>query len=163
MGHRSRKYRASRATDENGMPLIRALPQQPRSQPLTKRELQAYTPPPTRLRGPMRRMLAQTKGARKWVNGLPTVHYVREGYFWFMGRYIPGTKATGITHKYSHSRAALRAEFAAAEHPPKGTRKYLNETKAMSDRAHAKRKRRAAFDEQRIKERGYGHYGSASR
>jgi hypothetical protein len=105
-------------------------------------------------------MLKATRGARKWIDGLPTTHYVREGYIWFNGRYIPGTKATGITHKYSTNRASRRAEFAAAEHPPKHVRWYWGITKGMSDRAHAKRKRRAAFDQQRIKERGYGHYGS---
>lgn len=101
MGHRRRGHRISRqvAPIRQG-PVI----------PITHEAIWAPRPVGKSAQ-PMQRMLKQTKGARKWMNGTPTIHYSRDGYIWVGGRYVKGVNphATGITFRFSTNRQQHRA------------------------------------------------------
>lgn len=145
MAHRTRKYRASRAVDKEGKPLITTALPIPRTEPVTAKALREYQPPEGRPRGPMAQMLKQTKGARKWLDGIPVIHYARQGYEWVQGKYIGMPRATGITHKYRTNRAGQRAQIRAGQHPGIGQRYERGETRPLSRRAVSKRNARKAW------------------
>lgn len=143
MSRTRRGHRASRATDAKGNLLIQPVPQgQPPKQSMQRvLALDPRKPEPT-----IRRMMRGAKGAVKWINGLPTVHYHRDGYFWHNGRYIKGLHGTGITQIHESNRAARRASMAEVSHAPKNVPGYLKGyTPRQSDRAARKQMARAAF------------------
>jgi hypothetical protein len=147
MSHRRRGHRASRRQDAEGKPLIRPVPQgTPKRQRM--QVLIAYDPrqPETTYR----RMLRGAKGAIKWVDGMPTVHYHRDGYFWHQGRYIKGTQGTGLTSVHSQpNRAERRAQHSAVAKAPKGVRRHKGYTPPQGDRGARKQMARQAFEESR--------------
>lgn len=168
MGHKRRGKRISRAVNTEGHLLVPPVKQGPVRR-LTRVEVYA-TRPVGKSAQPMQRMLKQTKGARKWMNGLPTIHYSRDGYIWVGGHYIKGlnTKATGVTFKHDTNRAELRARAATARQRPKGVPGYVKghtprdstrvAGKALGRKLWAERKKLepqmvAAFEAERRKER----------
>jgi hypothetical protein len=100
----------------------------------------------TTTQDPDRVRARKLKGLVKWINGRPTLHYVKSGFTWVSGDYVKLVpRATGITQTFGTSRAQERADRHAADHPGKG-RPKRDGLRPRSARAKSKALAREQFE-----------------